>query len=219
MNPDSQVAAAAGQSEVDPPIPVARDLRREFAAAMRKCTPKQRQWLRKLPEHNFQLWGVARTSLGLSTNSIFKWLREDRIKVARALQDEIATEDYEITQRRILAEYTRIAFSDLRQAFDETGKLKRPSEWPDELAGAVAGIDTQEKRLKEEGEWIDEFEMVRKLKVHDKLKALEFLADFKGMIGAKKIELTGKNGVPFAAPTIFIGGPGEPGEPDGTDAG
>ncbi len=194
---ESMTAAAEGPGEAP------RDLRREFTAAMRKCTPKQRVWLRALPDNNFQRWSTA-LKLGISRNSIFKWLRLETVKAVLTLHDEIATEDYDISNRRILAEYTRIAFSDIREAFDDSGKLKSPSEWSDELAAAIGAVDTQEKRLKENGEWVDEFEMVRKLKVHDKLKALEFLSDFRRMSGAKKFEVTGKNGEPLAsAPPII----------------
>ena len=131
MNSESSIVEAGGQDEpVKAAVP--RDLLRELRLAMAKCTPKQRAWLRNLANHNFQLWGKSREDLGLSKNTIHTWLRLDTIKRVRELQDEIAVEDLDISTRRVLAEYSRLAFSDIRQAFNALGKLKHPSEWTDE---------------------------------------------------------------------------------------
>lgn len=185
--------------------PAPRDLRRELAYAMRKCTPKQRQWLKNLPKHNFQLWGEARASLGISPNSVRKWLRQERIQKVRALLEEIAVDDLDISNRRILSEYARIAFADIRALFDDEGRLLDPSEWSDEIAAAVDGVDTQERQLKDEhGNRINEWELVRKVRTHNKLAALEFLATFKKLAGAKRLELTGLDGSPLQAPAPVV---------------
>lgn len=183
---------------------VPRNLREELIAAMKACTPKQRRWLKAIPEHNFQPWGAG-DKLGFSTRSIAKWLRDAKVAKVRELLDEIAVEDMDLTQRRILAEYAKLAFSDIRKAFDDHGKLNPPADWPDEFAGAVASIDTQERRiLDDKGNETSEFERVIKLKFHDKRTALDFLASFRKMTGAKRIEVTGKDGTPLAgaAPVI-----------------
>lgn len=185
-----------------------RDLLRELRLAMAKCTPAQRAWLRALPKNNFQLWGAARSKLGLSTHTIHKWLRQDCVKRVRELQDEIGVEDLDISTRRVLSEYARIAFADIREMFRPDGTLAHPSEWPDEVAAAVESIDLQERRLRDpvSGEWLNEYEMVRKVRTHSKLSALEFLAHFKRMAGAKRLEVTGADGEPLqgAVPIIHI---------------
>jgi hypothetical protein len=192
MNTESPIVVTVGQGE-EPANEVPRDLRRELIEAIMKCTPKQRAWLRKLPKHNFQLWGVAMSSLGLSHNTIYKWLRQDRIKAVRALQDEIATEDYDISFRRVLAEYSAIAFAREHDAYDATGKLLGPHELPDEVSAVVC-----ERSYDANG--------LPKLKFHEKKFALEFLANFKGMGAAKRFELTGANGEPLpgVVPVIHI---------------
>jgi hypothetical protein len=199
----SATEAAAG-----PPAPVepaGRDLLRELRLALAKCTPAQRAWLRQLPKHNFQLWGKAREELGLSKHTVWKWLRRDCVKRVRELQDEIAVEDLNISTRRVLTEYSRIAFADLRGLFNDDGTLKTPDQWDDDVAAAVESIDTQETRLRgDDGKYIDEFELVRKVRTHSKLSALEFLASFKKIAGAKRLEVTGANGEPLAGPVPVI---------------
>ncbi len=76
-----------------------------------------------------------------------------------------------------MEEYARIAFSDLRKAFDQNGRLKPPSEWDDDTAAAMAGVDTVEHREKVPGKK-DEFEyyQTKKVKLFDKLGALDALA-------------------------------------------
>ena len=41
----------------------------------------------------------------------------------------------------LLEQAKLIAFSDIRQLFDENGKLLHPTQWPEGVAAAVAGFD------------------------------------------------------------------------------
>lgn len=191
--------SGAGAPEAGP-----RNLRDELVAAMKQCTPKQRRWLKAIPEHNYQPWSAGE-KLGFSTRSVHKWMRDANCKKVRELLDEIAVEDMDLSQRRILNEYSRLAFSDIRQLFRDDGSMMPPSEWPDDIAAAVVSIDTKETRVRDEkGEFVNEWDVVHKIKVHDKKGSLDFLASFRKMAGAKRIEVTGKDGAPFqgAAPVV-----------------
>jgi hypothetical protein len=199
--PTEAVLPASGPAAAEA---VPRNLRDELAAAMKLCTPKQRKWLKAIPENDYQPWRAG-TQLGYSTRSVQKWLRDANCKKVRELLDEIGVEDLDLSQRRILNEYSRLAFSDIRKAFNEDGTIKPPTDWPDEFAAAVASMDTQERRLRdEEGKETSEFEVVRKIKFHDKRTALDFLASFRKMSGAKRIEVTGKDGSPLAGAVPII---------------
>lgn len=77
----------------------------------------------------------------------------------------------EVDVARILTELSRIGFSDIRRAFDADGRLKRPGEWDDEFAAAVAGIDVVTRSLGE-----GQVEYVHKLKLWDKNSALDKIA-------------------------------------------
>jgi hypothetical protein len=172
---------------------------------MKACTRQQRAYLAALPRHNFQLWGKIIDELKVSKHSVSKWLRDDRFKKVRELLDEIAIDDLDVGTRRIITEYSRIAFADIRGVFDSEGRLLPPHEWPDEVAAAVESVETQEKRLKgADGQFINEWELVRKIRSHDKLRALEFLATWKRIAGAKRVEVTGADGAPLQAPAPVI---------------
>lgn len=198
MNVQLNVAAAAGPSDAELPVETPRDLRRELTFAMKQCTPKQRKWLRALPANHFQKWSTGE-KLKLSHNSIYKWLRLDTVKTVMALQEEIDDQDSDLTRQRILAAYSAIAFADLRLLYDAGGKLKAPAEWPDGIAAAVQMVETQERKLFENGEPTGEFELVRKARLFEKKGALDFLATYKKIAGAKRIEVTGKDGEPLTA--------------------
>jgi hypothetical protein len=201
-----EIAAEARPPEDGAAAPEAgpRNLRDELAAAMKLCTPKQRKWLKAIPENDYQPWRAG-TILGYSTRSVQKWLRDVNCRKVRELLDEIAVEDMDLTQRRILAEYSKLGFSDIRKLFSDAGELLPPQSWPDDIAGAVASIDTKETRLKDEaGNFINEWEVVHKIKLHDKKGSLDFLASFRKMSGAKRIEVTGKDGSPLAGAAPII---------------
>lgn len=67
-------------------------------------------------------------------------LRSPKVQAALAEEREARSKRCEITQDRVLLEIARIAFSDIRKAMDENGKLKRLSEMDDDLAPAISKI-------------------------------------------------------------------------------
>ena len=50
-------------------------------------------------------------------------------------------ERHDITVDRIIEEYVKIGFSDIRKIFDEDGNLIPPSELPDEILGAISNLE------------------------------------------------------------------------------
>lgn len=80
---------------------------------------------------------------------------------------------------RVLQEAARLAFSDLRQCFDETGKLKDVKDWPDDLAAAVSSTKSRRVNLDAADGHTD---VVTELKVWDKPKNIELLAKHLGLI-------------------------------------
>lgn len=66
-----------------------------------------------------------------------------------------------VTAAKILDEMARIAFADIRKAFDDKGNLKPPSAWDEDFAAAVSNYSDGK---------------VTNIKLHDKLSALEALA-------------------------------------------
>lgn len=96
-----------------------------------------------------------------------------------------------VTPERIIKEYARIAFLDVRKLFDEDGKLKKITELDDDTAAAVAGMDisTFTKLGNEEQGTI--LEIVKKIKNVDKKGALDSLARINSMFSdTLKVEHT-----------------------------
>lgn len=83
----------------------------------------------------------------------------------------------ELTRERVLAEYTKLAFFDMRQAYHDSGALKLPHELDEETAAAIAGYETVEM----DGGGKDAPPLqVRKVKWADKRAALDSIMKAQG---------------------------------------
>jgi phage terminase small subunit len=88
----------------------------------------------------------------------------------------------------IRRELARIGFSDIRNIFDENGRLKRPEEWDDEVAAAVSSVEVVTRSLGE-----GEVEYVHKIKTWDKKGSLELLGKELKMF-TDKVDLSSSDG-------------------------
>lgn len=81
-----------------------------------------------------------------------------------------------VTAAKVQAEIARLAFSDIRDYYDEHGYLKLPKDLSDNAAAALSGIEIDEIWINKEkaGE-------TKKVKLYDKLAALDKLARRLGM--------------------------------------
>lgn len=93
-----------------------------------------------------------------------------KAEIERRLQKATAKAD--ITAERVLQEYARIAFGDLRQFYNEDGTLKAIHELDDDAAAALAGVDIEETIIGD-GAGV---QRTKKIKRWDKTKALDSLA-------------------------------------------
>ncbi len=76
----------------------------------------------------------------------------------------------EITQDRVIAEYAKIAFSDIRNYYDENGDIKKINELTPDISGAIAAHEISNQRF-------GDCETVNnKIKLCDKLRALEAIS-------------------------------------------
>ena len=111
------------------------------------------------------------SSNGAAVNAT-KLLKNNNVKKKIAqLQSEIAKR-VEITADMVVRELAAIGFADVRECFDASGNILNPKRLPDSIARVVAGIDVIEvkKDIK-----------VKKLKLWNKVQALESLAKHLGM--------------------------------------
>lgn len=166
------------------------ELRAERVVALRACTGKQRAWLRKTMEIGGMPW-LAAEKLGIGSASVHRWMRKEHIRRALRVLTSLAVIDLEISALRIQREYTRLAFSNIKDVYDEAGEVKSPSAWPEEVAAAVA-----EHSYDRDGR--------PTVRMHDKMRALDALARMRRLAGAERFELTGANGEPLAAPMAAV---------------
>lgn len=85
----------------------------------------------------------------------------------------------DLTAERTMLEIKRIAFSDIRKLFTDWGGLKPVHELSDDEAALLASVEVLKKNLFAGDKKVD---TIHKLKVWDKLKALEMLAKHFGVL-------------------------------------
>jgi phage terminase small subunit len=87
----------------------------------------------------------------------------------------------EVTADRVLQELARIAFFDVRKALNPDGSMKPLDQLDDDTAAPIAGLDLAELR-DEDGSPIG---VLKKIKIAEKLRALEMLGRHLGMFNDK----------------------------------
>ena len=109
---------------------------------------------------------------------------------------------HQVTVDRVVAELGKLAFLDIRKAFDEDGNLKPIHELDDDTAAAISGLEVDKKVSKmtdENGEPMVE-SYLHKIKLSDKKGALDSLAKTLGLF-VDKTEISGPNGGPIVSTT------------------
>ena len=112
--------------------------------------------------------GYSKKSAGSQGHDL---LKIPEIQQAIAKEQKKREKRTNITQDRVLLEIARLAFSDMRQAFNEDGVLKGVHEWPDDVAAAISSIKVVENTDKD-GTVIGQ---TKEVKFWDKPKNLELL--------------------------------------------
>ncbi|HYH63355.1 MAG TPA: terminase small subunit [Urbifossiella sp.] len=126
-----------------------------------------------------------------------------------ALQERLLKR-HDTSVDRILKEYARLAFLDIRKAFDDDGNLKAIHDLDDDTAAAISGLEVEVRRVA--GDADEEMEgqphggalkrqhgataRLHKIKLTDKKGALDSLARIRGLF-VDRTEITGKDGGPI----------------------
>jgi phage terminase small subunit len=151
-----------------------------------KLTPQQRLFVREyLKDWNATQAAIRagyseKTAQEQSSRLLSKVMVQEAVRAAMEKREE----KVEMNAQRVLEQYIRFAFFDVRRLFDTTGELRPMSEWPDDAAAAVNGIDVIELDGDLSGR-------VKKLKLVDKRAALADIGKHLGMF-KEQIELSGK---------------------------
>lgn len=126
-------------------------------------------------------WGVRYTD-------ILFWVNDDAGRKKIFVEALEAQQQWAIS--RLLQELRALSFIDARKLFDDQHNLLPPDKWPNDIAAAVSSIEINElyDGVGKERERIGD---VKKIKLFDKLKALEMLGKDLGRF-VQKHEISGK---------------------------
>lgn len=114
-------------------------------------------------------------------------LRKPNVKAAVDAKRAKQLESTDLTAARVLEEMRRLAFSDVRQLFDEHGNLRPLHTLTAEQAACIAGVEVIIKNAKAGDGQTD---TVHKIKIWDKPRTMEMLAKHFGLL-MEKIEHSG----------------------------
>lgn len=105
-----------------------------------------------------------------------------KVSIQKMIEERMSDREQrtEITQDRVLRELAKLAFLDIRKAFDSDGVLKSVHELDDDTAAAVAGLDVIEMSSED-----DKTCRLKKIKLSDKRAALELIGRHLGMFNDK----------------------------------
>lgn len=107
-----------------------------------------------------------------------------------------------VTVGKILRELHTLATVDIRQAFDEQGNLKAIKDLPEDVARAIASIESFEE-YSGRGDKRDPVGYTRKIRMVDKIRALELCGKHLKMF-TDKVEHTAPEGGPVIPPVIIF---------------
>jgi phage terminase small subunit len=116
-------------------------------------------------------------------------LQKPEIIAALAVGRQNLVDRTRISQDRVLKELGRLAFLDIRKAFDDEGRLRPVQDLDDDTAAGIAGLEVVVEKLRNKGDSATETR-THKIKLADKKGALDSLARHLGMFN-DKIEHSG----------------------------
>ena len=130
---------------------------------------------------------AAGYSIKTAESQGYENLRKPEIMAAVTAGKARQLEQADLSAVRVLEEYRRLAFLDLRTFFDDDGNLKPIKDLTPEQGAALASFEVIKKNA-EAGDGI--IDTVHKIKVWDKTKALQDLAKHFGLL-IEKVEHQG----------------------------
>lgn len=110
----------------------------------------------------------------------FQLLKMPHIQEAIAEKRKVLAVKAEVSAGRVLQEYCRIAFVDVRKIFNADGSLKPVHEMDDDTAAAVASVEVEQTNS-ETKRGVKTAATTVKTKMLDKIRALDALAKHLGL--------------------------------------
>lgn len=95
------------------------------------------------------------------------------------------SDELNINQNMVLKELMKVAFGDVKNYFDERGRLIDINELENEVSGSIKSVTVQQEKLISDGRTTIE-SSIKKIESYDKLKALEIINKMLGFYVAEK---------------------------------
>ena len=151
--------------------------------------------------------GAAGYSQSMARSKCYQWVSNGKEKpeLFAELQrrQQARAKRTEITQDRVLAEFARIGFADLRTLFAADGSLRPISDLSDDEAAPLASVEVVTKVTPGRGKAPATVERVHKIRAADKVQALTQLGRHLGMFVDRSQQL-GADGKPINPGATFV---------------
>jgi phage terminase small subunit len=121
------------------------------------------------------------------TDAAYKMLNRPHVKAYLAERRRDLSEATGVRAEQIVRELAHLGFGNLKSLYNETGNLIAINELPDEASAMLSGIDVEEL-FEGRGEDREHIGHLRKVRIHNKVDALEKLAKILGFL-KEKVEI------------------------------
>lgn len=128
-----------------------------------------------------KVYGTRSTKV--ATANATRLLTYAAIRARLAALQQPRLKKIDVTAEKVLAELTRLGFSDVRRLLDDAGHLLPIKAWPDDIAASVASVEVVTKTMPGSGP--TEIEYVTKIRLWDKRGSLELLGRHLRLFGAE----------------------------------
>lgn len=109
----------------------------------------------------------------------FENLKKPEIESYIASMQKDKSEELNFSFNRVAQEIAKVAFGDVKNYFDDNGRLINVNELESQVSGSIKAVTVFSEKTRLEGEVLIE-ESIKKIESYDKLKALELLGKMFG---------------------------------------
>lgn len=161
---------------------------------MRKLTNKQAIFVAEYQKD----WNGTRAALAANfsrkrpSETAYQLLQIPTVKEAIERGIKSRLQKIGVHSERVLTELARVGLSDIRNLYNEDGRLKHPKDWDSETAAAIAGVEVMEE-FEGKGKDKKHIGTTKKVRVFDKVRALEHLGKHLGIFPFEKREEDGRD--------------------------
>ena len=157
-------------------------------AKPRKLTPRQRKFASEYPKDLNGQQAAIRAGYAPESAQVEASRLLSKAIIAEAVEVKVskALTIADVTAQRTLQELARCAYGDIAELFDVTGNLKPVQEISEDARRSIQSIEVIKKNA-EAGD--GHTDVVHKVRLADKLKALEILAKYCGLL-VDKVEVS-----------------------------